>query len=154
LALEQGGVVELTFNDLFMKQSKTKDNNQLATEALNILLLRELVVARLSSFEATDIDTFWWNDKELMSFIKELFMAGIVFLPNDPVERLRWIALLCIECSKMEEFDCGSILLPIDFVSTYDLEKYVDLYGVAVIGDVIQIRELLKEMGWDAVFGW
>lgn len=154
MALEQGGVVELTFNELFTRQSKTKENNQLAMEALNILLLRELVVARLSSFEATDIDTFWWNDKELMSFIKELFKAGVIFLPNDPVERLRWIALLCIECSKIEEFDCGNILLPIDFVSTFDLEKYVDLYGVAVIGDVIQIRELLKEMGWDAVFGW
>ncbi len=152
--LNKGGTVNLKFDDLFSKVSTIKTNNYLAQEALDMVFLRVSVVLILREFEATDTEAFWWKNRNLMKIFKDLYEAAVITLPSDPVDRLRWIALLCVECSISQDFDCGNLIIPPDYASNEDLERYEELYGSAIIADIKTIRNELTEKGWKVVFGW
>jgi hypothetical protein len=76
---------------------------------------------------------------------------GVVFSAV-PVERLRWIALLCVAMSNLEDFSCGNLVLPVDFLPDDMLVLYEDVYSVGVLEEVAKIRKQLEELGWKTVF--
>ena len=46
----------------------------------------------------------WWKVKEIFSVFDELFTFGMILLPLDIIERIRWIALVCMAVCQMDEF--------------------------------------------------
>jgi len=144
--------VDSAVNTLFSEISPGKLNSEILAETLVIDKLREEVVRRLTQIEKLDLG-FWWQDKDLMEMFNSVFKSGCIILPKDPVERLRWIALLCVEMSNTEGFDCGNIVIPLDFLPLEMMVLFEDLYGVDVLESVIEIREKVAEQGWGAVFG-
>lgn len=138
-------------NDFFQRVLVEKENHQIFNETLEIVRLREYVIEMLTRIEETD-SGFWWTDNDLMEMFDSLYTSGCIILPRDPVERLRWIALLCIEISEIEGFDCGNIVLPPDFLPEAMFGIYEDVYGVGVIEEIKKIRERLAKQGWEATF--
>ena len=69
----------------------------------------------------------------------------VVFLPRDPVERLRWIALLCVAMSNIEGFPCGNLVLPVGFLPEDMMEIYEEVYSPDVIEEVEKIRKQMAE---------
>lgn len=130
-----------------------KENIEVFNEALEIEKLREEVVARLINLEKEDLGRFWWEDKALMNLFETVYKSGCILLPKDPVERLRWIALLCIEMSKKEDFSYGNIIIPPDYLPDEMVEIYEQVYGSDVIEEVIDIRSRLLKNGWKATLG-
>jgi len=141
-------------NSLFSRINPDKENSDIFTETVEIYKLREEIIARLTLLEENDFGLFWWQDLKIMEIFKMLFESGIILLPRNPVERLRWIALLCIEMSNYQEFDCGNVVLPLDFLPDEMLEIFEDCYTLGIVTDVKDIRKRLTELGWNAVFGW
>lgn len=137
-------------NDL-ERVSPDKENTEIFEETLGLDKLRKEVVKRLEWIEKHDTG-LWWLDKPLMSLFVTLYKAGCILLPKNPVERFRWIALLCLEISKMEEFACGNVVLPPDFLDEEYFEMYEGIYGVGLIDEISKLRSQLAERGWDAVF--
>lgn len=139
-------------NTYFDKLLPEKENSEIFNEALQITEFREAVVKNLTRFEAEDVGHFWWQDKGLMSLFEELYKGGCITLPKNPVDRLRWVALLCIEISKLEGFSWGNVVIPPDYLPEEMVEMYERVYGSDVIEEVILIREQLREKGWESVF--
>ncbi len=136
----------------FEKVLPERENSELFRETLQMAQLREEVIKNLTRFEAEDFGHFWWQDKELMGLFEELYKSGCITLPKNPVDRLRWIALLCVEISKTEGFSWGNVIIPPDYLPDEMVEIYERVYGSDVIEEVIKIREQLKERGWEAIF--
>lgn len=138
-------------NDLD-KVIQDKENTEVFEETLELEELRKQVVSRLEWIEKNDSGQFWWEDKPLIDLFITLYKCGCISLPKNPVERFRWIALLCLEISKMEEYACGNVVLPPDFLPEEFFEMYEDEYGVGVIDEIRKLRARLAERGWEAVF--
>lgn len=139
-------------NIFFEQVLAEKENSELLNEALQIAQLREEVIKNLTRFVAEDEGHFWWQDKELMGIFEELYKGGCITLPKNPVDRLRWTALLCIEISKMEGFSWGNVIIRPDYLPDEMVEIYERVYGTDVIEEVFKIREQLREKGWEATF--
>lgn len=144
--------MESAVNSMFSPLLPGKKNSEILAETLDIDRLREDVVKRLTKIVELDEGQFWWQDNELMEIFKAVYKSGCVLLPLDPVERLKWIALLCVAMSNIEGFACGNLVLPIDFLPEDMFEVYEDVYGVDVIEEVEKIRKQLAEQGWRAIF--
>jgi hypothetical protein len=129
-----------------------KINSEVFNETCDIECLREEVVARLAKFEEDDSGQYWWQDKQLRNIFESVYKSGCILLPRDAVEKLRWIALLCLQMSKIEGFSCGNVIIPPDFLPDDMMEMWVDVYGLDVIGNVAMIRMDLAKRGWEAVF--
>lgn len=143
--------MESAVNSMFAVVFPGKSNYEVFNDALEIYMLREQVLAKLLQIEMSDTGDFWWQDKELMGIFDLLYKSGVILLPTNPAERLRWIALLCVEISNYEEFDCGNVILPIDFLPDEMLELFEDAYGAKLIEEVIKTRKQLVEQGWESL---
>lgn len=129
-----------------------KENVDVFEEALALEELRKEVVKRLIWIEKNYTGQFWWEDKPLMNLFLTLYKSGCIQLPQKPVDRLRWIALLCLEISNLEGFDCGNIIIPLDFLPDSLLFVFEEPYGRAVMESVLNLRDQLSTLGWEAVF--
>ena len=131
-----------------------KENSEVMFEAVKLDLLRESVVLALKKIETEDLGHRWWEDSELMKIFGDLYKAGVIPLPVNPVDRLRWIALLCIEICVVEEFSWGNVLVPMDYIPYEKFELYEGRYSMSVFIEILKIRERLAGVGWQMVFGW
>jgi len=141
-------------NTSFPKIVEDKTNAEVMAGLVGSVYFREVVVKHLERIENEDLGHFWWEDKVLMSFFEELFKAGVLLLPSDPVDRIRWIALACVEASNMEDFSCGNIIIPFDFLPVDMFEIFEADFGTKIMDAVIEFRESLAKKGWKVVFGW
>lgn len=141
-------------NTFFKPLFPGKENSEVFNDSVAIETLRKAVVARLTIIEKEDAGISWWNDRELMNLFKEVYENGIIFLPSAPVDRLRWIAMLCIEMSNQEGFDCGNIILPIDFLPADMAMLFAFVYPENLMMIAMDLRSKLKNQGWKEVFGW
>lgn len=147
----QGGSM-ITPTKYFKTLGQGVDNAEAMKATVDLIDLRKKVVEILAKIEATDSDMFWWENKELMNLFMTLYKSGLIRLPTDAVERLRWIALICAECSKAEEFACGNVIIPPDYLPDDLNAMYEKVYGRAVIDEVINLRNILDANGWEAKF--
>lgn len=138
-------------NSLFSKISPKVANAEFFRETLNLPGFCGHVVFVLEEIENSK-NPLWWEEKSLLMFFDELYKAGIVTLPHDPVERIRWIALLCIAAAKAKDYSYGNVLITPDYLPDDMVEMYERVYGSDVIEEVILIREELREKGWEATF--
>ncbi|EKD52677.1 MAG: hypothetical protein ACD_61C00275G0006 [uncultured bacterium] len=142
-------------NSLFSEVLPGKKNSEVFNETCDIDCLREEVVARLAKIEEDDSCQYWWQDKQLRNIFESVYKSGCILLPRDAVERLRWIAILCLQMSKIEGFSCGNVIIPPDFLPDDMMEMWVDVYGLDVVGQIAMIRMDLAKQGWEAIFpGW
>lgn len=151
--LKNGGKMLSALNDFFPQIVQGKSNGEVMDDATDMLFLRESVVLCLSRIESEDLGHFWWQDKELMKIFDDLYTAGVLPLPKDPVDRLRWIALVCVECSKEEGFACGDVIIPLDFLPPEMFFVFEDGYSQDIVEEVLALRKKLSELGWEKVFG-
>lgn len=142
-----------SFINDFEQITRDKDNNEVFDETLEMMDdVGEKVVERLDWILENDPKLEWWNDKELMNQFVILYKSCLICLPKNPVERLRWIALLCLEISNNEGFDCSKVITPFDLLPKGLSTIYKDVDNKSKFKSVIDIRNRLKKEGWEAVF--
>lgn len=134
----------------FSPISPNKDNGRVIAETVEIEKLRKFVVARLTTIEK-EWEAGWWEDKELMRMFDKLFITGVILLPMDVVERVRWIALVCIAISEHEGFSYGNVLVLEDYFPNEELESLEHLHGERVVEDVQQFRARIAKRGWKSL---
>lgn len=127
-------------------------NNHLFAEAVKMTQLRLEVVGRLEWIEANDTVRYWWEDRPLINLFVTLSRCGCIVLPGAPIDRLRWIALLSAEMGKAEGFQWKNIIIPPDYLPYEMVEMYERVYGTEIIAEVLEVRERLARLGWEAVF--
>ena len=145
--------MNVIYLDTFARVIPNRTNLEVFNEAMSIHQLGDEVVERLIWIEENDPGYYWWEDKQLMQLFEDLYVSGCILLPRDPVDRLRWSALLCVEFSKIYEFTCGNVVLPPDYLPDEQISTWEEYYGSDVIETIISVRKELREKGWDAVFG-
>ncbi len=141
----------LFVNSSFARLSKDKTNARLISDLVKKVYLRKSIVACLARIEAEDTVVNWWQDKELLSVFKNMHQAGVLPLPSDPVERVRWVALICVRACELDKFKYGNLITPLDYLPDDLID---DSYGVSTLIDIQNLREDLKNRGWNTVFGW
>ncbi len=141
----------LSANVMFRRVSGRKSNSQIIDQMSKRVFLVEAVVSCLKRIESRDEGINWWQDSELMNVFGSMYKAGVLPLPVDPVERIRWIALLCIKTCEFDKFSYGNLLIPLDYLPDNLLD---DSYGISVLTSVKSLRKELKEKGWYHLFGW
>lgn len=120
-------------------------------ETVEIEKLREVVVSLLDKLEKED-RLNWWEDKEIIGAFDQLFTSGVILLPLNVVERVRWIALVCIEICKIEGFSYGNVLNSADYVPDEGLPRLIYSYsGDRAIYDIPIFRKKLTERGWKSL---
>lgn len=125
-----------------------KDNEAVLNDTLAIEELRKTLVARMEKIE----DSFygrWWSDRELVSLFHRLDLAGVIFLPKEVTDRMRWIALVCALAAEIEKFAFGNVIVEPDYLPDEFLEEFEKIYGLSVIDEVREFRKQAKESGWE-----
>lgn len=140
-------------NTIFGKILPDRENIGAFSQALEIDLFRECVVGRLMEIENAADGHDWWRDEPLMLIFEGLSRNGIIVLPHDPIERIRWIALLSIFVAKREGFSYGNVLIPPDYLPDEEIEEWSDRYGWGVIERIQNLRSNLRSDGWQSVIG-
>jgi hypothetical protein len=102
------------------------------------------MIQRLEDIESKG--NFFWNDDILFKWFEDKVDSNVFTLPKDPVEKIRWQALVCIAASITEGFSYGNVLIPPDCLPEeskvfWDYEKQ---YGTAVLEDIIDFRKQLR----------
>ncbi len=133
-----------------------RTNEFLLLELNSCFFFRKVAVEHLARIEKEDLGFNWWHDEDLMKLFKDLYLAGVVLLPSDPVDRIRWIALTLIKASKTEGFSWGNIVILLDVLPDEMLEACNNeyKYGQGALEEVRKFRTELREKGWKEVFGW
>lgn len=134
----------------FHKISPDKSNAQVMRDTLGIEELRKQVVSRLEIIEK-EWSGSWWEDKKLMGAFDQSFVTGKILLPLDVVERVRWIALVCIGISENEEFSYGNILLSVDYLPDEEIPDLEDDYGASVVEEIQKFHKEIAEHGWKSL---
>ena len=103
------------------------------------------IVNRLEDIEKRG-DSFW-NNKELNDWYKDQINLGNIKAPEDPVDKMRWLSLMCITASIKEGFSCGNVVIPPDVLpeDSKEFKMYEELYGSSVLEDIITFRNTLKK---------
>lgn len=138
-------------NSNFARLSARNTNAVILRDLVKKIYLRESVILYLKRIEKDDLGINWWQDSELMNVFKNMYQAGVLPLPFDAVERIRWIALICVSVCIWEEFSFGNLISSLDYLPTSDLDDSVNL---DVARQILELRDNLKNNGWEYVFGW
>ena len=103
------------------------------------------IVKRLEDIESKDI--FFWNDDMLFKWFEDKVDSNVFTLPKDPVEKIRWQALVCMAASITEGFSYGNVLIPPDILPEESKEFWIweKHYGTSVLEDIIDLRKQLRE---------
>lgn len=103
----------------------------------------EFVVHRLIVAERQT--NLFWEDRELSAWLDEIAKRKAISL-KDPVDRQRWLALICIAAAKKEEFPHNNVVIAPDYLPTESREfrQYEDVYGSGLLGDIQEQRESIK----------
>lgn len=141
----------LIANTYFTRMESKRSNATLLGNYVKNRYLRLSVVKVLSDFETRDPGTNWWEEKDLLEIFKRMSETGALSLPKDSVERLRWVALVCISCCEKTDFDCGNLIVHLDYIPDDLLDES---YGSDVLSQIRFIRQKLTVKGWVEVFGW
>lgn len=142
-------------NDIFSKVSDRKTNAEVIDQMSKRVIVRAVVVSCLIRINTRSEESNWWQDTDLMTTFKSMYLAGVLPLPNDSVERIRWIALLCMRACEIDGYDCGVLLLPLDYLPDDQLDDQLTGKPYELIRKtIIKLRNELRDKGWEAVFGW
>jgi hypothetical protein len=133
----------------FRKIAPHKTNSEIVWDTIGIDTLAKFVVKRLSIVETED-KPFWWQDKELFRTFERGYSSGIIMLPMDVVERVRWIALMCVAICQKEGFSYGNVLIPPYYIPDEELYQF-DHYGASVLEEVQKFRRDVAEHGWKSL---
>lgn len=142
-------------NKIFDRVSSSKTNARVMDQMSKRVVVRAMVISCLRRINERKVEINWWQDTDLMDVFKHMYKADVLPLPIDPVERIRWIAFLCIRICEVDDFNYGSLLLPLDYLPDDQLDSLINSEYTKSIGAVVKkLRRDLKDMGWDKVFGW
>ena len=102
------------------------------------------IVKRLGEIEQTDKN--YWDDQELSKWFDDHVNSGDLIFPKDPIDKLRWKALVCIVASRKEGFSYGNVIFPPDYIpeDSEDFMYYERYYRWAVLERIIKLRENLR----------
>jgi len=119
-------------------------NGQLLLQAVNAPKVSSFIVERLEDIERTG--ELFGNDKALASWFDRQIQSGAIVAPEDPVDKHRWLALLCIAASKKEDFSYGNVVLAPDYLpeDSEAFQEYESVYGAGVMDDILAKRQSLK----------
>ncbi len=119
-------------------------NGQLLMQAVNAPGVSSSLVERLESIERSG--ELFGNDRALANWFDSQIESGAIVAPKDPVDKHRWLALMCIAASKKEDFSYGNVVLAPDYLPEDSKEflEYESIYGANVIDDIIAKRQSLK----------
>ena len=118
-------------------------------DTVGIEKLGKHVIARLDAVAKED-KGFWWNDKELFSTFDHLFTTGVILLPLDVIDRVRWIALVCIGVSSKEGYSCGNVIVPVDYLPEEELYTQT-IYNEHFLEQVMNFRRKVAKQGWKSL---
>ncbi len=142
-------------NGIFDRVSDRMTNAEVIDHMSKRVIVRTMVVSCLIRINTRSKESNWWQDTDLMTLFKNMYFAGVLPLPNDPVKRIRWIAFLCKRACEVESYDCGVLLLPLDYLPDDQLDGLPDRKPQKSIrATVKKLRSELRDKGWDSVFGW
>jgi len=143
--------VNSIFDTLFARIMPEKKNSAFFVEALEVPGMSEQVSIMLERIENSPDAHDWWTDKELMRYFDTLYKAGVITLPKDVIERIRWVALLAIASAREAGFSYGNVLIPPDYLPDDEIERYEDIYGWDVVERIVTFRIELRKRGWDSL---
>ena len=107
-------------------------------------------MSRLEEVEGGN-SPYWWDDKPLLRKFDELYKSNEIFLPEDVVERIRWIAVLCVAISIEEGFSYGNVLIPADMNNDTVVRDTDEIYGQDVTDAILEMRAQLRANGWESM---
>jgi hypothetical protein len=121
-----------------------KKNSEVLVETIQTPGLARFVVERLAEDERKG--KLWWDDEKLASKIKEQTQRGKISVPEDAVERHRWLALVYVSASQKGTFSYGNMLIPADFFpeNSKEFQQQKKHYGEGVTDDIISVRNELR----------
>ncbi len=138
-------------NSNFARLSTRNTNAVILRDLVKMLFLRESVILCLKRIKKDDAGINWWQDVELMGVFKNMYQAGVLQLPFDAVERIRWIALICVSVCIREKFSFGNLISSLDYLPTIELDESAN---PDVTRQILEVRDNLKNNGWEYVFKW
>lgn len=138
-------------NEKFERLSTSFTNAEILRDLVKRVYLRESVFTRLLSIEESGKNIKWWEDEELMNIFKNMYFAGVLLLPYNPVERLRWIALICSSVCEWKKHKNVNLLTDTDLLPVGDVLADKSL---VLKKEILDIRSELAKNGWDYVFNW
>lgn len=133
----------------FKRISQDKSNSQIMWDTVGIEKLGKDVVARLEVIANREIE-HWWDDKELISIFDLLYTSGIILLPLDVVQRVRWIALVCEGVSSKEGYSCGNVIVPVDYLPEEEIYTW-SIYSEQFLEQVMIFRRKVAKHGWKSL---
>lgn len=138
-------------NSTFERLSTEVSNARLLSDQVKKIYLRKSVIVCLQRIGREGLGINWWQDTKLMSIFQRMYEAGVLPLPVDPVERIRWIALICARACEFDGLNCDELVNELDYLPTIGQCKDRNQDRVDRIKE---IRRILKQNGWKSVFGW
>ena len=131
-------------NKYFSQISPDLSNGDLLIKTVDGEGASSFIVQRLENVESED-DSFW-NDNTLLKWFEDQADLGSFTIPKDPVEKLRWQALVCIAASKKEGFSYGNVVFPPDYLPEESEEfwDYIKNYGQYVLENIVDLRKHLR----------
>ena len=103
----------------------------------------KFIVSRLKEIESRD-DWQFWEDAPLMNLFER--HAQTARAPMDPVDRVRWAALVCIAAAKIEGFAYGNVVTEPDYLpeDSPEFTEYEQIYGPAFLNNIREMRNQLR----------
>lgn len=132
----------------FTKISDDKDNSTVLQDTVEIEKMRERIVSLVEKADKDGI--VWWEVKEFFSVFDELFTFGMILLPLDIIERIRWIALVCMAVCQMEEISYEYVFMSLDFLPD-EVARVSEEYEADWIEKVIRFRHRAADRGWKSL---
>ena len=129
-----------------------KSNTEVFEDLMGLTEVRDTVVEHLRRIGPLTNKNFWWRDNQLVKLFNDLYKSGIVPFPPDPVDRIRWIALLCLEFANEKDFKWENIILPMDFLPDDMFGGLEKVYDVSIFIRIFRMRKRLADLGWEAYF--
>jgi hypothetical protein len=128
----------------FPQISAGTTNGNLLIKTIEEKEASSFIVQRLEDIESSG-DIFW-NDKVLFKWFEDKKDSSVFIIPKDPVEKIRWQALVCIAASITEGFSYGNVVIPPDCLPEESEEfwDYEKQYGTAVLENIIDLRKQLR----------
>ena len=120
-------------------------NGQLLMRAINLQGASSLIVHRLEEIERTG--ELFNSDQELNTWLDTQIQSKVIHAPMDPVDKYRWLALMCIAASIKEDFSYGNVIIVPDYLpeNSAEFREYERMYGAEVIDDILSKRESLRK---------
>jgi hypothetical protein len=138
-------------NKYFPKISPYKDNAAVMRDTLEIDRLCKRMVSELKTVEQEGIN--WWENKALFGVIDCLYSSGAILLPLDLVDRVRWIALVCVAVSIQENYSFENVLCGADYLPSENMTDRDSGYDDKLVKNILKFRSSISSVGWQSLCG-